>query len=152
MKYSTNNHTLSPFDIRVMLLAMLIWVFVVQIVESKDGVQHKRIDLRVMALNVWGMPNVEDKQLRIKVLFIPILVLILILILISSQAIGNLIAKSEFDVYLLSELWMRPDHATIEALLPVVVFLLNMITIYLHYNVHQPSLHAKLKMRIRATG
>ena len=155
MKYSTNNHTLSPFDIRVMLLAMLIWVFVVQIVESKDGVQRKRIDLRVMALNVWGMPNVEDKQLRIKVLLILIiiLILILILILISSQAIGNLIAKSEFDVYLLSELWMRPDHATIEALLPVVVFLIDMITVhYIHCNVHQLSFHAKLKMRIRATG
>ena len=81
MKYSTYIHTLSPFDIRVMLLAMLIWVFVVQIVESNDGVQRKRIDLRVMALNVWGMPNVEDKQLRIKVLFI----LIIILILISSH-------------------------------------------------------------------
>ena len=81
MKYYTYIHTLSPFDIRVMLLAMLIWVFVVQIVESNDGVQRKRIDLRVMALNVWGMPNVEDKQLRIKVLFI----LIIILILISSH-------------------------------------------------------------------
>ena len=81
MKYSTFIHTLSPFDIRVMLLAMLIWVFVVQIVESNDGVQRKRIDFRVMALNVWGMPNVEDKQLRIKVLFI----LIPILILISSH-------------------------------------------------------------------
>ena len=79
--------------------------------------------------------------------------LILILILISSQAIGNLIAKSEFDVYLLSELWMRPDHATIEALLPVVVFLIDMITVhYIHCNVHQLSFHAKLKMRIRATG
>jgi len=56
----------------------------------------------VMALNVWGMPakvGSEDKELRIK-------------------AIGEKIALAEYDVYLLAELWMRPDHATIEASLP----------------------------------
>jgi len=55
-----------------------------------------------MSLNVWGMPaNVgsEDKELRIK-------------------AIGNHIGKAEYDVYLLAELWMRADHATIKSLLP----------------------------------
>jgi len=60
------------------------------------------VSVRVMALNVWGMPakvGSEDKELRIK-------------------AIGEYIAKAEFDVYLLAELWMRPDHATIEASLP----------------------------------
>jgi len=60
------------------------------------------IGLKVLALNVWGMPakvGSEDKELRMK-------------------AIGNFIQKKEYDVYLLAELWMRPDHETIRKLLP----------------------------------
>jgi len=65
------------------------------------------VGLKVMALNTWGMPatfGAEDKTLRMK-------------------AIGQLIQDrarmgEEYDVYLLSELWMRPDHATIKGLLP----------------------------------
>ena len=34
------------------------------------------------------------------------------------KAIGKFIQKKEHDVYLLSELWMRPDHETIRALVP----------------------------------
>ena len=55
-----------------------------------------------MALNVWGMPakvGALDKELRMK-------------------AIGKFIQKEEYDVYLLAELWMRPDHETIRSLLP----------------------------------
>ena len=58
--------------------------------------------LRVMALNTWGMPATfgsQDKELRM-------------------QAIGEHIARGEHDLYLLSELWMRPDHNTIKSLLP----------------------------------
>ena len=50
-----------------------------------------------MSLNTWGMPHSlgsEDKELRM-------------------AAIGRYINQSEHDVYLLEELWMRPDHATI---------------------------------------
>ena len=43
-----------------------------------------------------------------------------ILIIIKTQAIGEEIGKAEYDVYLLAELWMRPDHATIAAALPEV--------------------------------
>lgn len=60
------------------------------------------VGLKVMALNTWGMPaslGAEDKSLRMK-------------------AIGKLIQKQEFDVYLLEELWMRPDHATIKSFVP----------------------------------
>jgi len=60
------------------------------------------IGLNVMALNVWGMPakvGALDKELRMK-------------------AIGKFIQKKEYDVYLLAELWMRPDHETIRSLLP----------------------------------
>ena len=38
--------------------------------------------------------------------------------MMNPQAIGEYIAKAEFDVYLLAELWMRPDHATIRRLIP----------------------------------
>ena len=79
------------------------------------------VDLRVLALNCWGMPGntvhlSEDKELRMK-------------------HIGDMISKvrthylhcihvllstlqAEYDVYLLSELWMRPDHETIRLRLP----------------------------------
>lgn len=65
-------------------------------------------ELKVLALNCWGMPGSiklsEDKELRIK-------------------HIGNMIAKAEHDVYLLSELWMRPDHETIMSRLPPGYFM-----------------------------
>lgn len=66
-------------------------------------------DLRVLALNCWGMPGntvhlSEDKELRMK-------------------HIGDMIAKAEYDVYLLSELWMRPDHETIRQRLPPGYFM-----------------------------
>jgi len=60
------------------------------------------IGLKVLALNVWGMPakvGSEDKELRMK-------------------AIGQFIQKKEYDVYLLAELWMRPDHETIRQHVP----------------------------------
>lgn len=55
-----------------------------------------------MSLNTWGMPHSlgsEDKELRM-------------------AAIGRYINKSEHDVYLLEELWMRPDYATIARHVP----------------------------------
>lgn len=58
--------------------------------------------LRVMSLNTWGMPHTlgsEDKELRM-------------------AAIGRYINQSEHDVYLLEELWMRPDYATIASHVP----------------------------------
>ena len=80
---------------------------------------HKQVvvGLRVLALNVWGMPAVvgsKDKELRI-------------------SAIGEFVGKAEHDLYLFSEvslyilavtnltllqLWMRPDHETIRKKLP----------------------------------
>ena len=59
-------------------------------------------ELRVMSLNTWGMPHTlgsEDKELRM-------------------AAIGRYINQSEHDVYLLEELWMRPDYATIARHVP----------------------------------
>jgi len=65
------------------------------------------VPLRVMSLNVWGMPakvGSEDKELRMK-------------------AIGEHIQKAEYDIYLLAELWMRPDHTTIRNLIPEDYFM-----------------------------
>lgn len=65
------------------------------------------IGLRVLALNVWGMPAAvgsKDKELRI-------------------SAIGEFVRKAEHDLYLFSELWMRPDHETIRKKLPEGYFM-----------------------------
>jgi len=65
-------------------------------------VKSDAIALRVMSLNTWGMPaslGSYDKEMRM-------------------AAIGQYINQSEHDIYLLEELWMRPDYATIKASLP----------------------------------
>ena len=49
------------------------------------------VSLKLMALNTWGMPatfGAQDKTSRM-------------------QAIGELIQKQEYDIYLLEELWMK---------------------------------------------
>ena len=66
------------------------------------NIQDFFLGLKVMSLNTWGMPRTfgsEDKSLRM-------------------EAIGNHIKKGEYDVYLLEELWMRPDHNVIKSLIP----------------------------------
>ena len=84
--------------------------------------QGSLVDLRVLALNCWGMPGntvhlSEDKELRMKHIGDMIskvrthYVSICILVLLSPF-------QAEYDVYLLSELWMRPDHETIRLRLP----------------------------------
>ena len=68
---------------------------------------HSKIGLKVFALNVWGMPEFlgsEDKFLRM-------------------NAIGQLVAKAEYDLYLLSELWLRSDHQIIKSWLPSGLFM-----------------------------
>ena len=61
------------------------------------------VPFSVFSLMVWGSPGsfgVEDKETRI-------------------AAIGAWIAQDkEHDVWLLNDLWMRPDHDTIKMLLP----------------------------------
>jgi len=73
------------------------------IIASYFLLYHKDVvALRVMSLNTWGMPHTfgsQDKELRM-------------------EAIGNHINKGEYDVYLLEELWMRPDHNKIKSLIP----------------------------------
>lgn len=60
------------------------------------------VNLRIISLNTWGMPHTlgaQDKEIRM-------------------DGIGRFIAKMDFDLYLLEELWMRPDHDTIKKHLP----------------------------------
>ena len=55
-----------------------------------------------MSLNVWGMLSilgVPFKATRIK-------------------AIAEEISKGEYDIYLLEELWMEPDHDAIHSKIP----------------------------------
>jgi len=65
------------------------------------------IQLKVLVLNVWGMPEFlgsEDKLLRMR-------------------TIGQMIYKSEYDLYLLSELWLKSDHLIIKSWLPPGYFM-----------------------------
>lgn len=58
--------------------------------------------LRVLSLMAWGSPGsfgTQDKELRVR-------------------AIGNLSQLGDWDVFLLSDLWMRPDHAAIREAMP----------------------------------
>jgi len=69
---------------------------------NSSRTSENSIPFSVFSLMVWGSPGsfgTEDKELRI-------------------QAIGNLTSNPDWDVMLLSDLWMRPDHATIRSMLP----------------------------------
>jgi len=63
--------------------------------------------VKVLTLNTWGMPATfgsYDKELRM-------------------AAIGDFINKSEHDIYLLEELWMRADHETVRERIPADWFM-----------------------------
>merc|ERR1711913_96253 len=56
------------------------------------------VGLRVMTFNTWGIPHTfgsQDKEERM-------------------EKIGHLLGRGDYDIVLLEELWMRPDHATIK--------------------------------------
>jgi len=58
--------------------------------------------LKLLSLMVWGSPGsfgTADKELRI-------------------SAIGNLTHSTDWDIFVLSDLWMRPDHDKIQQLIP----------------------------------
>merc|ERR1711953_1637364 len=59
------------------------------------------VGLRVMTYNTWGIPHTfgsKDKEERM-------------------EKIGHLLGRGDYDLVLLEELWMRPDHETIKAAL-----------------------------------
>ena len=63
---------------------------------------HNCQALKVVALNTWGMPATlgsEFKEERIK-------------------AIGDKISQGDYDVFLMEELWMNPDHDSIASRVP----------------------------------
>ena len=63
---------------------------------------QKETSLKLLSLMVWGSPGsfgTEDKELRI-------------------AAIGNLTQTSNWDIIVLSDLWMRPDHQKIQQSIP----------------------------------
>jgi len=70
--------------------------------QDQKSTQANSIPLSVLSLMVWGSPGsfgTEDKELRM-------------------QAVGNLTQSSDWDLLLLNDLWMRPDHQTVRSLLP----------------------------------
>ena len=97
---------------RKLLLVLMILVLVsisvitpvlVCVLPSAPLVPGHQSSVRVLSLSVWGSPasfGAEDKEERI-------------------QAIGEYIRdhNDTLDVVMLQELWMRPDHATIESLI-----------------------------------
>jgi len=70
-------------------------------------IKNDTVALKVMSLNTWGMPHTfgsQDKEARM-------------------VAIGQYINQSQHDVYMLEELWMRPDYETIKQHLPTGWFM-----------------------------
>ena len=55
-----------------------------------------------MSLNTWGMPGSLGSEFKTQ----------------RMAAIAEEVSKGDFDVYLLEELWMQPDHETIAASIP----------------------------------
>ncbi len=55
-----------------------------------------------MSLNTWGMPEKLGSEFKTQ----------------RMNAIAKEISKATFDVYLLEELWMQPDHTTIANAIP----------------------------------
>lgn len=82
------------------LAALTVAVLLSFFNQYQNGISGK--PLKVLALNTWGMPeNLGSKNKAVRM-----------------KAIGDLLREREFDIYLFSELWMRPDHAVVKALVP----------------------------------
>lgn len=58
--------------------------------------------LKVTSLNTWGMPATFGSQYKTE----------------RMAAIAEQVARGDYDVFLLEELWMEPDHTTIGAKVP----------------------------------
>jgi endonuclease/exonuclease/phosphatase family metal-dependent hydrolase len=79
----------------VLGVTCFITAIVVSFFSYEASNYQEGVPFRILSLNTWGMPVLFfgglDKEIRM-------------------PAIANMIKKKEFDVYLLEELWMRPDH------------------------------------------
>jgi len=88
---------LCPFLV-LLGITCLILAIVSSFILFEKAQYHEGVHIRILALNTWGMPYAIfgglDKEIRM-------------------QAIADMIKKKEYDVYLLEELWMRPNHETI---------------------------------------
>jgi len=94
----------------IFLLVILLWTgiisaLVVNFVIVTPSIPTPKDDkvLKMLSLSVWGSPasfGTEDKEARIAAI---------------AEYIRN---HTEIDLFLLQELWMRPDHQTIKAALP----------------------------------
>ena len=82
---------------RFYILFLLLFSFV------SNSYQISCSDLKIMSLNVWGMPPIFGSQYKEERI----------------SAIANEISKGDFDIYLLQELWLESDHKKIAASLPI---------------------------------
>ena len=94
----------------IILVILLCWAVIITALVVNFVVVSPTIptpgddkELTIVSLSVWGSPasfGTQDKEERIK-------------------AIGEYIVNhTTVDLFLLEELWMRPDHETIRAMLP----------------------------------
>ena len=60
------------------------------------GAAQEEVHLRVISYNVWGMPNIISGNKEQRIL-----------------GVSSLIKRENFDLLLLTELWMRHDHELI---------------------------------------
>jgi hypothetical protein len=58
--------------------------------------------LKVVAMNTWGMPKLFGSELKPE----------------RMKAIGDLIAKGDYDVFLMEELWLQDDHEALASRAP----------------------------------
>ena len=58
--------------------------------------------LKVVALNAWGMPTLLGSEYKAE----------------RMSAIADVVSQGDYDIFLLEELWMQPDHEAIEAKVP----------------------------------
>ena len=60
------------------------------------------VGLKVIALNTWGMPATFGSEYKPE----------------RMEAIADQVSKGDYDIFLLEELWLQPDHETIAAKIP----------------------------------
>lgn len=65
------------------------------------------VSLKILSLNTWGMPAIFGSKYKTPRI----------------EAISEIIAKEEYDIFLLQELWMEADHNVIASKVPKNYFI-----------------------------
>ena len=65
------------------------------------------VSLKILSLNTWGMPAIFGSKYKTPRI----------------EAISEIIAKEDYDIFLLEELWMESDHKIIASKVPKNYFI-----------------------------